>query len=136
MDVPQSLSRDKKVFRIEGHAPSPINLTIPTGRLPSYAVNVSKEWFRAVLTCSIQGGSQPTEVYIFRNSSGVNAFCITFIIVLVRYRHVVLIQSSRNCICSSVWNQCSPFSITVSTASCCFAKERTVSNLVKLSLFP
>lgn len=46
------------------------------------------------------------------------------------------IQLSRNRICSSVWNQCSPFGMTVSSAPIRFAKADIVSSEVRLSCAP
>ena len=47
-----------------------------------------------------------------------------------------IIQSSRKCICSSVWNQCSPPGITVNSALTRFAKAVMVSREVRLSCSP
>ena len=44
-----------------------------------------------------------------------------------------LIHLSRNCICSSVWNQCSPPGMTVRSAWCSLANADTVSMDVKAS---
>ena len=47
-----------------------------------------------------------------------------------------LIHLSRNCICSSVWNQCSPPGMTVRSAWCSLANADTVSMDVRLSCSP
>src|SRR5574344_71852 len=46
------------------------------------------------------------------------------------------IQLSRNSICSTVWNQCSPSSITVSFAPISFENSDIVKRLVRLSFPP
>ena len=46
------------------------------------------------------------------------------------------IHLSRNAICSTVWNQCSPPSITVKGAPIFWANSRIVSSEVKLSFEP
>lgn len=54
----------------------------------------------------------------------------------VSYALLAFIQSSRKRICFSVWNQCSPSSITVRSAWCALAKAVIVLTEVRLSLLP
>ena len=108
--------------------------------VPSIICHISpKSFFASKLIC-FGGTINPSLIFVFpfiNKHKSRSLFKRSFLNSRMAICHIdFLIQLSRNSICSSVWNQCSPSFITVRIAPVCTANSDTVSMEVKLSFAP